>query len=572
MKIIKELTRTNNSIIFITEDEYGKEYVSKILLGNISPLQELNFYQLLNNNNHILKLTSFEYDEDFYKYAGVEIKDALKQEPIVFHSEKALGDLSYLYLNNFKEVIPILDDLIYQLTVGYKYIIDNGILYNDFKAENILVYINDIYGEDNSNKYLLKYTDFGNCNFYNYQSVISDTLIASYTPPESVNKFYNIESSIFQIGLLFYELIYHKRLLSDDPAINLVILSNLPNTNYEKALEYFDMSKEEYQQNIDTLNGITLFKDIENKDLLDLLKRMLDFNNNTRITINEIIHHPYFNGKVFEDYTISLQNEKLDIKDKEIFHLFINNLDNYYQQGLLTEEQFFMAIDLFIRYLNNDNIEKEKINILIIIYIAMKYNSKFDQIPSIEDILGGNISKSMKDKFINSNRKILKDCYNFIIRRKMYFDDVKEKIDKDYINNFLSIMENLDFDNMSLTEIHKTFEIIYHKDVIEFDLEDKNLWIKSYFIQNENCILIYLDKNYAIIKEENIIKKILLEFETDIKLQLEHIKYYKLSNNKYLIYFEQNNYICSIEKATNKHYEYQNDLTEEENDVIKNYH
>ena len=144
---------------------------------------------------------------------------------------------------------------------------ENNIIHRDLKLENILIKYND----KRHNEYKMKLSDYGcskrlislskNCH--------SHSGTVPYMSPEILNgEEYNYKCDLWSIGIIIYRLIFG-------------------NTPYKGKTENAILN------NIKTF-GNKILEEIEDEELNDLVKNLLEENPLKRITWDEYFNHPFF--------------------------------------------------------------------------------------------------------------------------------------------------------------------------------------------------------------------------------------------------------------------------------------
>jgi serine/threonine protein kinase len=247
---------------YLYEDKIGSGFEGNIY--KVTNKKDLKYYALKDIKKEKLKnidtfRTSSEYQKELNHSNVAKIKEIVEDdENIVIVLELCDEDLSSL-LKRKKLSSEEKKYIFKQIVLGLKYIHSKNIIHRDIKPHNILMC-----------KKIPKITDFGLAKKVDprlkYIKGIAGT--PRYISPEIVqNEPYTFPTDIWSLGVLFYQIIYGKEFLSE-----------LKNKD-----EILDAIK---SKNIPELEG-------DNKGR-DLLKKMLNKNQNERITLDEILKHPYF--------------------------------------------------------------------------------------------------------------------------------------------------------------------------------------------------------------------------------------------------------------------------------------
>jgi len=211
-----------------------------------------------NNNNNSVKCYEYFNNKDNFviimELCDQNLSELLKQR---VKKEKKRFNIEEIY------------EIMSQLNNTFKIMRKNNIIHRDLKLENILIKYND----EEHKKYTIKLSDYGcskrlkslsiNCNTY------SGTL--EYMSPEILKREeYNSKCDLWSIGIIIYRLIYGKSPYS---------------AKNENALI----------NNIDKY-GNKLIK-IENKELEDLVKKLLEKESSKRIDWDKYFNHIFFKSK-----------------------------------------------------------------------------------------------------------------------------------------------------------------------------------------------------------------------------------------------------------------------------------
>ena len=177
-------------------------------------------------------------------------------------SELCDGTLStYIESNNTEKEIH---DIYKQIIEGIKYLYENKIYHRDIKPENILL-------KDK----VVKIADFGFAKETNMNenTKMSNTICGSpsYMAPELIlDSPKNGKSDIWSLGVILYQMMYNRH-----PAGEI--------KNYVQLYNFYSMKK-----NI-------IFKDTYSESLNRLVKNMLDYNIDTRISWKDLFSNEWLN-------------------------------------------------------------------------------------------------------------------------------------------------------------------------------------------------------------------------------------------------------------------------------------
>lgn len=193
-----------------------------------------------------------------------------------------------------------------QLRDGLKYLLKNNVIHRDLKPKNILL---------TNNYKTLKIADFGFATTTLDEISLMDTLCGSplYMAPEMMtNKKYNIQSDLWSIGVILYEMIYRQHPYGE-PMNILDLMDRLKN----RVIEFpeSDMSDE----------------------CLNLLQTLLKTNVGGRINWEEFFNHTWFDikglcyspvNKIGKTKPIPIKSNKNDLMFSMDMDESINNLNS----------------------------------------------------------------------------------------------------------------------------------------------------------------------------------------------------------------------------------------------------
>ena len=253
-----------------------------VYMGKLWKNQESRFNikrEQISLNNHIIK-ESKKCEKNLNKFI---LKGQFKifDEQLLFFSVPLEGDLNkYLSNNNVSKLDKkyIICQMIYGIYCLHKI----NIVHGDIKPENFFV------KTMKNNKLIIKIADFDGSNKKN--KIIN--LWSPYFTPYYIleRKEYKIEDDIFALGLSILFLFLNNRDFYDILSYN-----NLLRDYKYKGMKQTILNKE---IKIMLRNfHLILNENIDDKNLILLIKKMLDYNKNKRITAEEI-----YNSKIIKSY------------------------------------------------------------------------------------------------------------------------------------------------------------------------------------------------------------------------------------------------------------------------------
>jgi serine/threonine protein kinase len=188
-----------------------------------------------------------------------------------------------LYIRNyFENKSHIIDDIIYQIFSGIKYLHDNGIAHLDLSIKNIVM---DKYNN-------IKIIDFG-MSLYDDQKLDLNLCSLYFSAPEILLGFYDDKypSDIWSIGCIWLMLLFNENYLcgknEKEQLYCIFKLFGSPDNDIYKKSEIWDTSFENHEK-------LNLY--FKNQNLKNIIDRIFTINCKNRINSNECLNHEYFNN------------------------------------------------------------------------------------------------------------------------------------------------------------------------------------------------------------------------------------------------------------------------------------
>ena len=270
----------------------GKDFAMKIIERNpYCNLKKItNEIQILKQLDHpnILKILDFHIaDNKFY------IITDYCSEGELYHEIKKR--------NQFSEIETAY--VIHQLLSAIRYCHKMRIIHRDIKPENVMI------AQRESNGYLyVKIIDFGTATIFSEGNMLKNLVGSSYyIAPEVIQRKYDESCDIWSIGVIMY-----------------IMLTGVPpffGSDEESTLNHVLEGK--YDTSINSyLNLSTNAK--------DLIKKLLKYNPNERITAREAIYHQWFQTDEFLSiYQRINRIDPLEVKE------MLKNLENYKNDNII---------------------------------------------------------------------------------------------------------------------------------------------------------------------------------------------------------------------------------------------
>lgn len=276
----------------IKQEELGKDKLVSIKKINMNRLSNSGTRMILTEKEILEKIMNFNNKNIVKCYDIIDDIDAI----YIIMEYCNGGDLSSLLIN-----LPIKDIFIkhyfIQIINAIKFLHEKNIIHRDIKPKNMLL---------TNNKIILKLCDFGFAKQHDGLKRIN-TICGSpmYMAPEIYKKDgYTPSVDVWSLGIILYEMVFGKHPLS----------------------KYND---------IDSISDFLTTQDIiipENDSILctDLLKKMLNKNENERISLENLFIHPWImscsiitDEKLFDQDIYLDIEENLEIVDKKRKNSFI---------------------------------------------------------------------------------------------------------------------------------------------------------------------------------------------------------------------------------------------------------
>lgn len=286
------------------EGAYGKVYLATDLKSNqnvaikkiklisveegipISSLREISLLKELNHKN-IVKLLDVIHLENkiilVFEYVAQDLKKMLKG-----YQGQALEEKLY-------------KSLLYQLLKGMQYVHKLKILHRDLKSENLLVSADNI----------IKIADFGLARGFGLPIKVfrNDVVSLWYRSPDILlgNEAYTTSVDMWSIGCIFAEMvngsIFFQAYSEKDQIKKIFKMLGTPNVKDHPIYETLSGWKEEAWEVCKPMEWKEMCPRL-NKEGIDLLQKLLDYEPEKRISAADALNHPFL--KEIDDFTKSL--------------------------------------------------------------------------------------------------------------------------------------------------------------------------------------------------------------------------------------------------------------------------
>ena len=447
--IIKELGRGSFGKVFLATHKNTKvNYALKVIDKNNKHNEEKPYIEreieimyTLKHPNCIRLYGNFEDDSFFYFIMEYAPKGNLYN---LIRANKNEGLDKVLVANMMKDIIS---------AVHYLHNMNPPIIHRDIKPENILL------TKDNK----VRLTDFGWANYLNLDDEQRTTLCGTplYLAPEMIERTgHGKNVDIWCLGVLLFELLVGKPPFSGGNNKDLLI----------KNILRVKILWPKYPQ-----------KEID-KDAKDLISKILKYDPQQRISIEEMIKHPFF------------------VKNCSEQPINLDNIPQYYHKPFIISKD--------IPNEENDNYITEK---------KVNTNDNFNDISKDKNNYSPRFPRKKKKiiNIINNNKKKL-------ITNKSAINLFPKKLKPYKKKNYGSYLQNSEYD-----ELIKKLE--------EYQVKDNE--------KNKEIVLL-LSKNKTLTEENLLLKNKLKEKQEELQKQASIIKKLKsplLSRNK-IIKINNNNF------------------------------
>ena len=293
-----------NKRVLCFETEYEKKICLETLKQTINYRECQNFYRL-DYQNVIGQGTYGVVYKSYCKLTGktVAIKVLSKEEMTVGQLDRAMSEYSILQAcNKSPHIVQLLDvfedqSSIYivtefiqgsslikivqaakseqivklmavQLFEGLAYLQDMGVVHRDIKHENIMASVSE-----ETDEVTLKFIDFGFAQVM-YQEEYADEMFGTlaYCSPEILLGLqHNLKTDVWSLGVVIYELLSGK----------------FPFVGEEKGATKKNIATA-------TLNLNTVRWSSISSEAIDLIKKMLNLDEDSRISASQLLHHSWF--------------------------------------------------------------------------------------------------------------------------------------------------------------------------------------------------------------------------------------------------------------------------------------
>ncbi|KAL4474136.1 hypothetical protein ABPG72_002861 [Tetrahymena utriculariae] len=331
--IIKEIGKGCYGKVYEARDKqniYQNIAVKEVNLQRLRPLEEQIWKQI--KGQYVVELIDCVYDDN-YIYFIMQKCDSGNLEQYIKNCQQTEKQLTQYQIL----------DLFYKIVQGYyQSLYNNNIIHRDLKPENIMIH------EGNP-----KITDFGltlQCIDPREMIKFSETGTPKYAPPEanSQDKLGNYKFDIYSLGCILYFCLYSN---TPQSPVNKNQLYQFHVSLKTKGVQAIEFPNRIVNRNVETIS----------QPIKDLIWKMIVFEQDQRLSIEEVINHQAFQRNSFLNRRILTTNflnqiqrylnEKVKeyIQDKNVAYEKI-----YFSSTITSKEiQYQEIIDKYFQFIFN---------------------------------------------------------------------------------------------------------------------------------------------------------------------------------------------------------------------------
>ncbi len=344
----------------------------------------------------------------------------------------------YLKMRENKLSIEEIKDILIQLNNTFKLLSNENIIHRDLKPSNILLSLDQI------NKTTFKLSDYGISKILNKNNNITKTINGTpltMAPEVLKGEFTTIKSDIWSLGIIIYFM-------------------------YFGEYPYNGINEYQIIQNIESNKKL---KEINDKELNDLVNKMLIKNEKERISWDDYFNHPFFKENDSEENLLpekveqSNENNKRELNQNLLphFQMICQNHLNHFNSYCVDCKRNICELCL-----NNHN--SHKIIPFLDIGLTETEKNKFDKLIKEFDN-NFNTFSTIKNGIVTLINKMKLNKENSTI----YENDLKNNYKQYYIDFFEFVNKELkSYENLNLIKLVEFENLGYCEHLIQ--KKDKN--------------------------------------------------------------------------------------------------
>ena len=356
----------------------------------IGSIRELDVLLKLRHHPNIVKLLDIRTGNLFtdklthapVKMTQPQSKD-VKDDIIHFIFERSQTDLHH-YIHSKDYNISAIKKMMTQILLAVDWVHSRSIIHRDIKPSNILVFSDGT----------VKLCDFGLSKPYTrFGTQTPRAVTCWYRAPEIIlnNPYYTLQTDMWSVGCVFYEMVARKALLYNTPDIDTRLVSSifdiLPDAPDTKLFQYTDTRPIRSPLRRTSLNQLINYTPDQveafNKtsgifdQFIDLLSHLLIIDPDQRWTSSQALSHPFIHQEPKYSQCTNMPIIVKDCLERKIGGQIIMNL--FHKRSTLSwyrHRILFQAFDIWDRYLaslNTPSTLSIEMRFYVCIYLCIKY-------------------------------------------------------------------------------------------------------------------------------------------------------------------------------------------------------
>lgn len=275
------LNKENNDEIFAVERINKKDYLLNTMSENFCIDDKKEF--LLDKLNILLNLSQYKNSVKYIGYYEDDENINVVTEKCDMNLLEYLNKKGNLDINEIKEIFMQLNNI-------FHIMLNNNIIHKTIKLENILLKLNNSDIDKNKknytiNDYIIKLSGYGNEIIIQGDNGNTNNLL-TLAPEILRRENYDNKADLYSIGIVMYQLYFNTHPFGE---------------NFTQINDKISNEENEFK-----LSGNDIFD--------DLLKSLLEFNPEDRISWEKYFRHQFFKGNSSYNYLINNKEELLSLQ------------------------------------------------------------------------------------------------------------------------------------------------------------------------------------------------------------------------------------------------------------------